>query len=243
MRGELKEALQMHESAISISRASGAAYSLASNLGSYGTTLIMAGDLQAGCERLQESIILSEKQGFKQFICTGSRSRAWGLLLLGQFADAHACAARARELADDFGDRYNSAVAHYILLASQTEERNKIGSQVISAWESAIAELNALNGQVDEGNARLALADALIRFSDQTDLAKAHIDAARGLFRSAQFAQGQGWCFLLDARLAAKLGDDEEVESSYKAALSIARRLGAGHLLRLAEEGNKTMPI
>jgi tetratricopeptide (TPR) repeat protein len=207
MRGELELALELHRRAIDKSKRADASYALASNLGSYGTTLLMRGRLDEGRLRLQESVNRSARAGYVQFECTGSRSLSWGHYLVGEFEEAKMAAKHAVELASRLGDTYNGAFAGYLMLAAEASLSPGHVVQSMDLWKSHIETLHALGASVDEANARLTLSRELTSVGDY-DLARTHQALAETIHTSCDFIYGSAWCLLVRAETELAAGPE-----------------------------------
>ncbi|MHA3837588.1 AAA family ATPase [Terrabacter sp. AAH1] len=230
MRGDLPSALALHIRAIERSRSCNAQYSLASNLGSYGSTLIMSGKLDEGIAKLAESVSRSENEGYEHFSCTGNRSLAWGLFLRKDYEAALGCARKAKSLAERLGDTYNEAVSDYMLLAIATKRDARLDPTDVEAWEQAISRLSVLGAKVDEGNARLALAEAMLTEFEGEALLTAHIDAARERFAEASFPIGSVWVQIVMAKRELRAGRAEGAVRMAVEAQRMAATMGAGYM-------------
>ena len=225
MRGKLELALRTHEEGLRLAQRRGR-YALASGLGSYGTTLLLSGELVAGASQLGRSVEESRTAGYKQFVCTGLRSQSIGLALLGDVSEAESAASESRQIARELGDRFNAAVASAALAHARLNGAHEVelaSREVVDAIE----ELREVGGvSYDLGNAlvyRAGVETSLSRFHEAEDA----LDQAGELFHHADFEYGLAVMNLARSHLRLAEGAADEAYKSARQAREIADRVGA----------------
>jgi tetratricopeptide (TPR) repeat protein len=231
MQGRLENAIDLHRRAVATTLESRSKYAIASSHGSLGTSLILSGDLSAGIDELTESINLARADGFTQFVCTGSRSRAVGRWLSGFHGPACEDATAAITLAESIGDQYNQAFGEYVRAQICTDALGTMDADLSKEWQSAIAVLRAMGAANDEANARIAFANALVDFAEDPVSAEVHLDEARSLLAEGSFAFGVAQERLVRSRLAQSLSDWGRGAALASEAIVIAERMGANLVL------------
>jgi tetratricopeptide (TPR) repeat protein len=228
MQGHLQEAISAHERAISNAKRAQADYAYASSLGSYGTTLVLAGELERGVESLHTSVLESRRLGYGHFVCTGSRSRAAGLILCGRLAEARRDATRAFQIAGEMADVYNEGFAGYVLAEVDSEIHGRVSREV---WLSAIAALQKVGAKYDHANARISLANSIVRLGGDLGEADEHLRVAASILAESDFEYGQCWLALAKARLANAETRYADAEVEAGTALITASRIEASYLI------------
>lgn len=234
MRGTLNEALAQHELASQGSSAIAAQYSFASSLGSWGTTLLLAGKLEDGVRQLGRSIEISQKAGYLQFECTGKRSRAVGLQLLGRLAAAKTHAQDALRIALELGDVYNQGFARYVLASIECELSPDSAALDLNPWEAALADLSSVHADNDEANARLSLAGLLLN-RGELEACAAQLEVIEPILQRTGFQYGHCLLDLTKARLLRLSGNYESAIRTAAESRARSSSIGAEYLLACSE--------
>jgi tetratricopeptide (TPR) repeat protein len=225
MRGELQRAIATHAASLQLAEAYLGTYALASGRGSFGTTLMLAGDLERGVAELATSIAESRHGGFREFVCTGLRSRAVGLTLQGRLAEAEAAASESLSIAEELGDGFNIAVARAALAHARlrgTHDLHEADADLVVAVE----ELRELRASYDLGNA-LVYQGALASLLADHRAARSLLDEAETLFSAHGFEYGLAVARIEISRTALAAGDPAGALAAARTAYRSACALGA----------------
>lgn len=227
MEGDFDVALKFHIEALNLSEQLNDPYQICSNLGGYGTTLILAGHLTGGVEYLSKSIDLAQSLGFNLFVSTGLRSRAAGLLLLGKLKSAETDATRSHGIAERLGDIYNSAFANLILGRVYLERQEFDAAGV--TLNKAIRGFERVGAKFDLGNALLSLSVYYQTSGDYVQALEA-LDRAEAVLAPLTFKYGLGWLHLRKGGIYDATGRPELGRLEYNQSFRMAESMESLYL-------------
>jgi len=210
MEGNLKNAIKLHKIAVKYANQFDDDYEICSGAGSHGTTLILAGRLREGVGLLLQSIDHARRIGYTQFICTGLRSRAIGLMFIGQFKAAESSASESLLIAEKLGDVYNQGFAR-LVIGQILIEKKCTPELIFSTLDQAIKDLDIVGAKFDLGNAFVAMA-CFYKLQGEFRNAFIFFDKAFELLFPLDFKYGLGWLYYYRGRT---YFEDDNISEAY----------------------------
>src|SRR5215213_1804468 len=227
MQGNFKKAEDFHQIALEISHRWDDKYQICSNLGGLGTTMILAGNLNEGVNNLGASIEIAERSGFTQFIATGKRSRAAGLVMLGRIQEAETDGSESLRLSKQMNDLYNEGFANLVLGQVNLAKKNYRTAERL--LRKSIQQFRDVGARFDLGNALVALA-SVQRLLGQLQEALDTVLESERILEELNFKYGLAWQQIERGRTIFALSYDiKAVRDQYEQGRQIATAIESAY--------------